>query len=337
MNSLLEVPLTRRLHRVPVVPLLHGKLAERAWSWDWHDQWTRDWWPQGITWAGKRLLVSWYAKAGGSRVSVLDLEARRYAHVTLLTPAGEPMKIHAGGLAWVDGWLYVAATGKGFWTLHESDLDPTAGRAARSASGERRRDPVTWKATALHRPKAPDDGPPLRWSFLDATKAHGGGDSRWLSSEERQRRASVETTTHLYAGEYGRGKKTTRLWRLPVADGHPAGPVELLATGPKGMQGVSATNNALVVSTSHGPWTRGSLHRLSGGEPAEDGRAARSVSDERPSRPRNHRAPIGVEDLASDGAGRLWTPAEHPGRRAIVELSPSSAGPSSSASRHHRR
>ena len=267
MSSLLAVPLTRRVHRVPVVPLLHGKLAERAWSWDWHDQWTREWWPQGITWAGERLLVSWYAKSGGSRVSVVDLDSRHYAHVTLLTPAGEPLKIHAGGLAWIDGWLYVAATGKGFWTLHYSDVSD--GRAARSASDERRRDPAT--------------------------------------------------TTHLYAGEYGRGKKSTRLWRLPVDDGQPAGPVELLATGPKGMQGVTATADGLIASTSHGPWTRGSLHRLSDGD-AKDGRAARSASDERPSRPRNHVAPVGVEDLTSDSSGHLWTPAEHPGRRAIVQL-----------------
>ena len=311
MNALLSVPLTRRLHRVPVVPLLYGRWAERAWSWDWRDHWTHEWWPQGITWAGERLLVSWYAKSGGSRVSVVDLETRRYAHVTLLTPTGEPLKIHAGGLAWVDGWLYVGATAKGFWTLHESDLCVTDGRAARSASDERPRDPVTWRATALHRPEPPDGGPPLRWSFLDAVTTPG--ESRWSSSEERQRRAGVETT-HLYAGEYGRGNKTTRVWRLPVADGQPTGPVELLATGPQGMQGVTATDDRLVVSTSHGPWTRGSLHSDSGG------RAARSVSDERPSRPRNHRAPVGVEDLTRDSRGHLWTPAEHPGRRAIVRL-----------------
>ena len=320
MNALLSVPLTRRLHRVPVVRLLHGRSAERAWSWDWAEQWTREWWPQGITWAGERLLVSWYAKSGGSRVSVVDLETRRYAHVTLLTPAGDPLKIHAGGLAWIDGWLYVAATGKGFWSLHESDLDPRAGRAARSANDERRRDPVTWKATALHRPAAPDGGPPLRWSFLDAVTTPG--ESRCSSSEELAQPSMVEVRakratkpTHLYAGEYGRGNKTTRVWRLPVADGQPAGPVELLATGPKGMQGVTATDDRLVVSTSHGPWTRGSLHSDSGG------RAARSASDERASRPPSrHALPIGVEDLTSDRSGHLWTPAEHPGRRAIVEL-----------------
>ena len=319
MNALLSVPLTRRLRRVPVIPLLHGRLAERAWSWDWEDQWTREWWPQGITWAGERLLVSWYAKSGGSRVSVVDLETRRYAHVVLLDPAGLSLRVHAGGLAWIDGWLYVAATAKGFWTLHESDL--SVGRAA--SASERRRDPATWQATALHRPDPPDGGPPLRWSFLDAS---GPAVQKLAPSvgpaveEVAQQPSRNPGPTHLYAGEYGRGTKTTRLWRLEVTDGQLTGPIKLLDTGPKGMQGVTATDDGLVVSTSHGPWTRGSLHRLEGVDGTQDGRAARSVSDERPSRPRNHRAPVGVEDLTRDSRGHLWTPAEHPGRRAIVQL-----------------
>ncbi|MGB0191698.1 MAG: hypothetical protein ACPF9W_12115, partial [Nocardioides sp.] len=89
MSSLLDVPLTRRMHRLPVVRLVHGRAAQRAWSWDLRDQLTREWWPQGITWAGERLLVSWYSRRGaGSRVSVVDLATRRYAHVALLTPDG---------------------------------------------------------------------------------------------------------------------------------------------------------------------------------------------------------------------------------------------------------
>ena len=316
MNALLSVPLTRRLHRVPVVRLLHGRLAERAWSWDWEDQWTREWWPQGITWAGERLLVSWYAKSGGSRVSVVDLETRRYAHVTLLTPTGDPLKIHAGGLAWADGWLYVAATAKGFWTLHESDLAP--GPAVEEVALQPSRNPATWKARAVHRPDAPDGGHALRWSFLDAHRTTELVDPSVV--EMRAQRAM--RPTHLYAGEYGRGTKSTRLWRLPVSEGQPVGPVELLATGPKGMQGVTATDAGLIVSTSHGPWTRGSLHALKGVDGTRDGRAARSASDEHPSRPRNNRAPIGVEDLTQDVQGHLWTAAEHPGRRAIVQLRP---------------
>lgn len=318
MSALLSVPLDRRLHRLPVVPLLHGRLAERAWSWDWNDQWTREWWPQGITSAGERLLVSWYAKAGGSRVSVVDLAARSYAHVTLQTPAGEPLKVHAGGLAWVDGWLYVAATARGFWTLHESDLDPGT---------------PTWRARAVHRPDAPDDGPPLRWSFLDApsvVKERTGSplvEARAASPGVEVRAERASKPTHLYAGEYGRGQNSTRLWRLPVHDGQPAGDPEPLGTGPRGMQGVTAAGDGLVVSTSNGPWTRGSLHEL-------EQRPASIASDEPGSRPRDHDAPIGVEDLTTDPGGQLWTAAEHPGRRAIVGVSPSST---SWTCRDHRR
>lgn len=224
MSMLDSVPLTRRLRRLPVISLLHGRLATAAWSWDRRDQLTREWWPQGITWASPSLLlVSWYARSGGSRVSVCSLDSGRYGHVTLRGPAAEPMKIHAGGIAWVDGWLYVAATARGFWTWHVSDLDPGAS---------------TWPARELHRPD-PSSGGPLRWSFLDAD-----GSS-------------------LVGGEYGRGTKSTRLWSLSIDDGSPVGPISLGREGPSGMQGVVRAGSGLVASISHGPWVRGSLHDLS--------------------------------------------------------------------------
>ncbi|GAB2619078.1 hypothetical protein GCM10027270_02020 [Nocardioides ginkgobilobae] len=327
MSALLSVPLTRRLHRVPVIPLLHGRFAERAWSWDWEDQWTREWWPQGITWAGERLLVSWYAKSGGSRVSVVDLETGRYGHVVLLDPAGSPLKIHAGGLAWIDGWLYVAATAKGFWTLHESDLP--VGRAARSASDDRRRDPATWQATAIHRPDSRDDGPPLRWSFLDAS-GQAAEQAGPAAEEVAQQPSQNPGPTHLYAGEYGRGSNSTRLWRLPVSEGRATGPIELLGTGPEGMQGVTLSNEGLVVSTSHGPWTRGSLRYLAFADEvcapptpriSTSGPAASSISDQGWQTRAGHEVmPIGVEDITRDLRGQSWTVAEHPGRRAVVAI-----------------
>ena len=327
MSSLLEVPLPRRMHLLPVVPLVHGRAAQRAWSWDLRDQFSREWWPQGITWAGERLLVSWYSRRGaGSRVSVVDLATRRYAHVPLLTPEGEPLRVHAGGLAWDDGWLYVAATARGFWTLHVDDL--VVGRECK------------WRARAIHRPTLPGSDEPFRWSFLDLAPL------RWSSSEERQRREGVETTTpspvevqasrFLLAGEYGRGTKTTRLARLTISDGQPRGDLEPLGAGPSGMQGVTTYADGLVVSTSAGPWNRGDLHLAAGrstrgideplgetggqpppeqGKPVTLGLAAGLLLQ------RSRRAaPVGVEDLTRDALGRLWTVSEHPGRRAIVRL-----------------
>ncbi len=327
MSWLLEVPLTRRMHRLPVVRLVHGGAAQRAWSWDLRDQFSREWWPQGITWAGERLLVSWYSRrGGGSRVSVVDLVARRYAHVPLLTPEGEPLRAHAGGLAWDDGWLYVAATARGFWTLHVDDL--VVGREC------------TWRARAIHRPTLPGSDEPFRWSFLDLAPL------RWSSSEEPQRREGVETTTPspvevrasrpLLAGEYGRGTKTTRLARLTISNGQPRGDLEPLGVGPAGMQGVTTYADGLVVSTSAGPWNRGDLHLAAGrstrgvdaplGEtggqpPPEQGKPVTSGLAAGPLPQRSRRAvPVGVEDLTRDALGRLWTVSEHPGRRAIVRL-----------------
>ena len=360
MSSLLEVPLTRRMHRLPVVRLVHGRAAQRAWSWDLGDQLTRGWWPQGITWAGERLLVSWYSRRGaGSRVSVVDLVARRYAHVPLLTPAGEPLRVHAGGLAWDDGWLYVAATARGFWALHVDDLAPAVEGVARysgpaveelahprppaveEVAQQPSRNPgPTWRARTLHRPALPGSDQPFRWSFLDL------GPPGWSSSVETTAAPAVEEVaqqpsrnpgaTHVLAGEYGRGGKSTRLACLTIEEGQPVGDLEPLGEGPAGMQGVTTYADGLVVSTSAGPWTRGDLHLAAG-------RSTRGV-DELVVESGNQRlyeqehgvtpgpatgpdswrsrgaAPIGVEDLTRDTLGRLWTVSEHPGRRAIVQL-----------------
>ena len=302
MSSLLEVPLARRMHRLPVVRLVHGRAAQRAWSWDLRDQLTREWWPQGITWAGARLLVSWYSRHGaGSRVSVVDLVARRYAHVPLLTPEGEPLRVHAGGLAWDDGWLYVAATARGFWTLHVEDLALSAGRAT-SANEERRRDPATWPARTLHRPTLPGSDEPFRWSFLDLAP------SRWSSSVKPQPLTPVELRAErasrpLLAGEYGRSGKSTRLALLRMRDGLPVGDLQLLGSGPAGMQGVTTYADGLVVSTSAGPWKRSRLRHLGPSATIHVGQA-----------------PVGVEDLTRDTFGRVWSVSEHPGRRAVLLL-----------------
>jgi hypothetical protein len=299
VSSLLEVPLTRRMHRLPVVRLVHGRAAQRAWSWDLRDQLTREWWPQGITWAGERLLVSWYSRRGaGSRVSVVDLVDRRYAHVPLLTPAGEPLRVHAGGLAWDDGWLYVAATARGFWALHVDDLAPAVEGVARysgpaveelapprppaveevahprppaveEVAQQPSRNPgPTWRARTLHRPALPGSDQPFRWSFLDLAPP------RWSSSVETTAAPAVEEVaqqpsrnpgaTRLLAGEYGRGGKSTRLACLTIEEGQPVGDLEPLGEGPSGMQGVTTYADGLVVSTSAGPWTRGDLHLAAG-------------------------------------------------------------------------
>ena len=79
-----------------------GLRVRQALTWDREDRRTTQWWPQGVSTAadasetgevlGRRLVaVSWYAKpvggarTHGTRISFLDLDARRYQHVLLLT------------------------------------------------------------------------------------------------------------------------------------------------------------------------------------------------------------------------------------------------------------
>ncbi|MEV8632773.1 hypothetical protein AB0395_14040 [Streptosporangium sp. NPDC051023] len=87
-----------------------------------------DWYPQGLTCAsdagiaGNVFVVSWYFKPEsvperGVRLSFLDTATLRYRHVLLVVagPGGDisPIDIHAGGVAWYGGLLYVADTEHG--------------------------------------------------------------------------------------------------------------------------------------------------------------------------------------------------------------------------------
>ena len=115
--------LDRRLRRT-VAPAL---TRHRAWMWDRADRGDRRWWPQGVSVlaGGRHVAVSWYAKDGGSRVSILDLEQRRYRHVELVVPTADgflPLRVHAGGLAWHGTRLYVAATKAGLWVCDTGDV-----------------------------------------------------------------------------------------------------------------------------------------------------------------------------------------------------------------------
>lgn len=117
--------LDRRARRA-VAP---GLAVRRALTWDAADRRDPAWMPQGVAASGSVLLVSWYAKAGGARISILDLATRRYRHALLVSSSLEPVHVHAGGLAWAGPWLYVAATRRGLLAFHLSDLalDPALG------------------------------------------------------------------------------------------------------------------------------------------------------------------------------------------------------------------
>jgi hypothetical protein len=125
-----SVELDRRLK--PFGPRWNVPLAARlatgllgGFQWDREDCDTHDWYPQGIDGRDGILLVSWYSKRdGAARLTVVDRDAGRYGHVALVTPDGEPVKSHAGGLAWREDLLYVADTSRG---LRLFDLTRFAG------------------------------------------------------------------------------------------------------------------------------------------------------------------------------------------------------------------
>jgi hypothetical protein len=111
----------------------------RGFRWNSGDETTSEWRPQGITgftWNGIRyLLISWYDTRDnnfkGSRVTLVNISPSsadhlKYRHILLVynvipsSPTGytqlgmyAPFKIHAGGLAYKNGKLYVANTSVG--------------------------------------------------------------------------------------------------------------------------------------------------------------------------------------------------------------------------------
>lgn len=297
-----------------------GRAVDRAWTWDAADRRDRDWWPQGISTAaeaagpGSTVVVSWYSKAGqGARLTFLDLASLRYRHVLLVEPslgddgslALAPLRVHAGGIAWAGDQLHVAATGRGIVSASVHDLlrvpDPLGGPdlpglgvvggggSMRLATrGYRWLLPVRSRYVA----DADDGHVPLRYSFL---------------SVDRDGPALV-------AGEYGRGRQSTRLARFPldpvtghlVAEAEGASrPALLDDASVRQMQGAVRVAGRYHVTTSHGPWTPGSVHV---GVPGSF---------------RRHRwaTPIGPEDLDWDpSADLLWSVTEHPHRRWVFTM-----------------
>ncbi len=115
--------------RISSVPGVNHFFSGFEWQSD--DGNSKNWYPQGITGRviNERniLLVSWYDRSDtnrGVRISFCDLtdpNSPRYRHVLLVDAVKEgtgakmvPVRIHAGGIAWVGDFIYVADTHNGF-------------------------------------------------------------------------------------------------------------------------------------------------------------------------------------------------------------------------------
>lgn len=308
VEALLEdLPLRVRRSWAPH-PRLLGRKVDRAFTWAAADRRDRRWWPQGIsnsvgTGLAERhghdvLAVSWYAKhGGGSRVSIVDLEKRRYAHVLLVTPTLEegrpglaPLKVHAGGILWNGDYLHIAGTGRGFFTVRMDDLMRVPAGSRFETFGHRYVLPVRF----AHRGASDDGVERLRFSFLTLDRS--------------------TNPPHMVVGEYGRStSRTRRLARfptdpttgMPVADADGLVVPEIDDRGESRMQGVAVVDGTYYVTASQGPFLPGTVHI---GAPGFFRRLRWAT-------------PMGPEDLAHwPETDALWSVTEHPRRRWIFAM-----------------
>lgn len=224
---------------------LLGRAVDEAYTWEARDNRDPRWWPQGISSsadaaeggriAGRRLLVvSWYSRkvdgvSHGSRVSVLDLDTLRYAHVLLVTPELEPVHVHAGGIVWLGDHLHVAATRQGLVSFRLDDV------LRSERHGHRNVLPVRF----AYRAHTDEGHEPLRYSFLSLDRSAGPS---------------------LVAGEYGRSGATTRLLRFDLDADGALQPTTLDDAGVGHMQGVAVAGGRHHVTVSRGQWRPGSVY-----------------------------------------------------------------------------
>lgn len=84
--------------------------------------WSSRFWAQGIAGSGESrwgevrprnlVIVSWHSEGEKEtgQISVVDIDARAFRNVELVTPDLQPLETHAGGLAWTGKYLYLADT-----------------------------------------------------------------------------------------------------------------------------------------------------------------------------------------------------------------------------------
>ncbi|WP_408898405.1 hypothetical protein ACJ5H2_04680 [Nocardioides sp. R1-1] len=301
-----DLPRRLRRSRAPLHGLL-GRKVSQAWTWEAEDRRDPNWYPQGITTSARTgfreqhghdvLVTSWYARTtGGSRLSVVDLERRRYGHVLLVVPTLDdglpgfrPLKVHAGGIVWHGDHLHVAATGAGIHTAHVGDVLRVPAGSAYSTFGHRYLLPVRFTQKSGH-----EEGVErLRYSFLTLDRS--------------------QDYPALVVGEYGSPAQTRRMARFAIdpASGLPRSETDGRALaevddrGVPRMQGVAAIDGTYYVTRSRGPVKPGSVYV---GLPGAF---------------REHRwaTPPGPEDLVWwPETDSLWSVSEHPRRRWIFAM-----------------
>lgn len=265
--------------------------------------WTRRWYPQGIDlglWHGRRTLaVSWFRQQLdghhlASRIAFVDLERSRHLDVLLAVEEDgelQPAQIHAGGLAWFDDRLFVAATGRGIWEFDLGGIRRVRGSEARRLAGARGRGLRATALVAVRRRVHPID---IRCSYLGRVFDDDGTPLR-----------------RVLIGEYTRDEKG-RIAEFTVPASHHEDFHEetRFTPGIRQMQGAVRWGGRHFVSQSD---------RMRPGVLWTGARDA-LVRDRVP-------LPVGCEDLALDlDAKMLWSLGEHPWKRVVRGIPFSSLG-----------
>lgn len=312
-----------------------GRAVSGAFAWDDVDQRSQRWWPQGISTsadasdtediAGRKVLVaSWYSKTvattnkgslnKGCRLTFVDLDAMRYRHVLLVVPSVnllgrvelKPLKVHAGGVVWCGPYLHIAATAKGIHTARLDDIMRVPDSLYTKDGDELGVHGLLGGEVATYGYRYVL---PVRFSYQ--AEADEGQERMRYSFLALDRSANPP---ELIAGEYGRGKQTTRLTRYPLdpetfhivtADDGYARPLQLDPGGVAGMQGAVVVGGTWYVTSSRGPHGLGSVYAG------------------RPGHFKQHRwaTPFGPEDVTYwPSTDSLWSLTEYPGRRAVFSM-----------------
>lgn len=296
-----------------------GDAPTAGMAWQRVDQLTERWYPQGITTSAEAygadatggryeghdvVVTSWYGRGPigrmlGSRLSVIDWtddRPPRYRHILLVEPRRwlgllhrlRPVRVHAGGIVWFGGHLYVAGSSAGVRLFR---LDEVVRVRTRWRTGGHR---YVLPQAAFLAAEGDDDQRPLTYSFMSLER---GTDE-----------------VHLVAGEYGRKGGSHRLVRYAIDPD-----TELLRTDERGravaadlhdrqiarMQGAVVVGGTWVVTSSNG---RGNAGDLWAGRPGEFVR---------------HRGvlPTGPEDVTYlPQRHQLWSLTEWPGQRWVYAI-----------------
>lgn len=298
--------------------------SSEKFCWDPGDSKVAYWIPQGVTgsadadkdglWGENRvLLVSWYydqtAPNKGVRISFVDMKNRKYRHVLLVeptktaTPDFKAVPIHAGGIAWLNNYLYVADTKVGLRVfdmdrlLEVSDAQDSIGKSGNAYYAHNYK--YVLPQVATYRQPA------------HATSGVCVPSATWMcfSSLSLDRSTTPDT---LVVGEYRNGRSTDTAvdggrvaryqidasTRQPVLTNGKAVPQDVVTMPRSNIQGVQTWNGRYYLGRSSNrnhSW----MHTGSVGGTTDSNSWA-----------------IGGEDLyhehgANETAGKLWTVAEH--------------------------